>query len=79
MFDFASANRKEGAKAGINDKGLVTYDRKTKKDAFFFYKANWNEEPMIYLTSKRYENRPAGKVEIKAYTNSGGQVTLSIN
>ncbi len=71
MFDFASANRKEGARAGINDKGLVTYDRKTCKDAYYFYKANWNTtDPMIYLTSKRYTKRPAGNVEVKAYTTA---------
>ena len=38
---------------GINDKGMVTEDRKTRKDAFYFYKANWNPEPMVYLTSRR--------------------------
>ncbi len=70
MFDFATAERKEGAKAGMNDKGLVTYDRKTRKDAFYFYKANWNPEPMAHLTSKRFKKRPAGTVEVKAYTNA---------
>ena len=41
MFDFASDNRHEGDHPGINDKGLVTGDRKTRKDAFFWYRANW--------------------------------------
>ena len=42
---------------GRNDKGLVTADRKTKKDAFYFYKANWSEEPVLYITSRRYTER----------------------
>ncbi|MDD4141982.1 MAG: glycoside hydrolase family 2 TIM barrel-domain containing protein [Bacteroidales bacterium] len=72
MFDFASAERDEGARPGINDKGLVTYDRKTRKDAFYFYKANWNIEPMVHITSKRYARRPEEqkKIDIKAYANT---------
>ena len=54
MFDFGAAHRTEGDRPGINDKGLVTFDRKVRKDAFYFYKANWNkQEPMIYLAGKR--------------------------
>ena len=54
MFDFGAAHRTEGDRPGINDKGLVTFDRKVRKDAFYFYKANWNkQEPMIYLAEKR--------------------------
>ena len=48
-FDFGAAHRTEGDRPGINDKGLVTHDRKVKKDAFYFYKANWNPEPMVIL------------------------------
>ena len=54
MFDFAVSTRHEGGIPGRNDKGLVTYDRKIKKDAFFFYKANWSDEPMLYITSRRF-------------------------
>ena len=54
MFDFASARRTEGDRDGVNDKGLVTGDRKTRKDAFYFYKANWNPEPMVYITSREH-------------------------
>ncbi len=69
MFDFASSERQEGAKHGINDKGLVTYDRETPKDAYFFYKANWNPEPMAYITSRRYTDRKTAETSVKVYTN----------
>lgn len=67
--DFQSAIRNEGGKPGINDKGLVTYDRKIKKDAFYFYKANWSTEPMIYITSRRFTKRPEVSVQVKVYSN----------
>ena len=55
--DFSSSIRTEGDDNGINDKGLITYDRKIKKDAFYFYKANWNKEPIIYIAEKRNNKR----------------------
>ena len=67
--DFQSAIRNEGGKPGITDKGLVTYDRKIKKDAFYFYKANWSTEPMIYITSRRFTKRPEASVQVKVYSN----------
>lgn len=67
--DFQSSIRNEGGKPGINDKGLVTYDRKIKKDAFYFYKANWSTEPMIYITSRRFTERPEANVQVKVYSN----------
>lgn len=67
--DFQSSIRNEGGKPGINDKGLVTYDRKIKKDAFYFYKANWSTEPMIYITSRRFTKRPEANVQVKVYSN----------
>ena len=67
--DFQSAIRNEGGKPGINDKGLVTYDRKIKKDVFYFYKANWSTEPMIYITSRRFTKRPEASVQVKVYSN----------
>lgn len=67
--DFQSAIRNEGGKPGINDKGFVTYDRKIKKDAFYFYKANWSTEPMIYITSRRFTKRPEASVQVKVYSN----------
>lgn len=76
--DFQSTIRKEGDTDGINDKGLITYDRKTKKDAFYFYKANWNPEPMIYISSRRFTERTDKQVQIKVYTNLE-EATLYIN
>lgn len=79
MFDFSSARRSEGGKKGINDKGLVTFDRQQKKDAYFFYKANWNQEPMIYITSKRHQTRNKPITPIKVYCNVDEVVTLKVN
>jgi beta-galactosidase len=71
MFDFASDGRKEGDQPGRNDKGLVTADRKIRKDAFYFYKANWNDDPFVYITSKRFNPRPPGATTLKVYSNCG--------
>ena len=78
MFDFGSHFRKEGDHYGINDKGMVTYDRKTKKDAFFFYKANWSDEPVLRITSSRYIFRKKVETQVKVYTNLT-DVTLTLN
>ena len=73
MFDFGAAHRTEGDRPGINDKGLVTFDRKVRKDAFYFYKANWNrEKPMLYLTGKRNTVRTQRLQTITAFTNLSG-------
>ena len=77
-FDLASAGRNEGDRPGINDKGLVTYDRRTRKDAYHWYRANWSHEPMVHITSRRFSPRPAGPVAVKAYTNAA-HATLSLN
>lgn len=78
MFDFGSHFRKEGDHFGINDKGMVTYDRKTKKDAFYFYKANWSEVPVLHITSSRYVFRNIAETQVKVYTNLA-DVTLKVN
>ena len=78
IFDFASAGRHEGDADGINDKGLVTRDRKVKKDAFYFYKANWTTEPMVYITSRRDQDRTSGSIDVKVYSNCP-KVTVKIN
>jgi beta-galactosidase len=78
MFDFASDGRAEGERPGRNDKGLVTFDRRVKKDAFFWYKANWNPQPMVYITSRRFTPRPARATEIRVYSNCDS-VTVSLN
>ncbi len=76
--DYQSSIRKEGDKEGINDKGLITYDRSVKKDAFYFYKANWNPEPMIYITSRRFINRTNAEAQVKVYTNLN-EISLYVN
>ena len=70
MFDFAVSTRHEGGMPGRNDKGLVTYDRKIKKDAFFFYKANWSDEPVLYITSRRFTERTNAVTDVKIYSNA---------
>ena len=69
MFDFAIDSRHEGDTPGRNDKGLVTYDRKTKKDAFYFYKANWSSEPFVYITDRRFTPRKEDNVPVKIFSN----------
>ena len=78
MYDFASDCRDESDRRGINDKGLVTRDRKTRKDVYYFYKANWNPEPMLYLSGKRLDNANADKVMVRGFSNVG-DVTLVLN
>lgn len=78
-IDFAADNRNEGAQPGMNDKGLVSYDRKTKKDAYFLYKASWNHaEPTLYITSRRFTERHSLRLPVKIYS-SASDVTLTIN
>ena len=69
MFDFAVAGRNEGDTPGRNDKGLVTYDRQVRKDAFYWYKANWTTTPMVYITGHTFTNRSANAVTAKVYAN----------
>ncbi|HLJ95740.1 MAG TPA: hypothetical protein VKU02_21365, partial [Gemmataceae bacterium] len=71
-------SRNEGDTPGRNDKGLVSYDRKTLKDSFYWYKANWSTSPVLYLTSRNYINRPTNTADIKIYSNLDA-VTLSVN
>ena len=78
MFDFAVSTRDEGDTPGRNDKGLVTYDRKVRKDAYFFYKANWLKEPVVYITSRRAVERNNRVTNIKVYSNCE-KVELRIN
>jgi beta-galactosidase len=69
MFDFASDGRSEGEYHGMNDKGMVTYNRQTKKDVFYYYKSNWNSDPMVYITSRRFTPRTISLTDIKVYSN----------
>jgi len=69
MFDFAADSRDEGGCKGRNNKGLVTYDRKTKKQAYYFYKACWSKEPFVYICGERFTKRFEDAVYIKIYSN----------
>ena len=78
MFDFASPWRTEGDRDGINDKGLVSYDRKTRKDAFYLYQANWSKSPVLHLLARRDDQRRIPETVIRYYTNLEN-VTIMFN
>ena len=65
-----------GGVKGRNNKGLITFDRKTKKDSYFVYKAYWSDEPMVHIASKRFRNRATDLITVKVYTNQEGVVEL---
>lgn len=69
MFDFAADGRDEGGRHGVNQKGLVTMDRKTKKDAFYLYKAHWSSEPFVHICGRRYIDRTEDITEVTVYSN----------
>ena len=81
MFDFAADARIRGGEPGMNHKGLVTFDRKIRKDSFYLYKAYWNPEPMVHICSKRFEEgagdprqdllQPAGSCALSGWKTSG--------
>lgn len=78
MFDFAADARNQGGEPGMNHKGLVTFDRKLKKDCFYLYKAYWTEAPFVYLAGRRYEYRTEAVTEITVYSTCG-EVSLYNN
>lgn len=79
LFDFGADGRDEGGKNGENQKGLVTFDRQLKKDAFYLYKAAWNRtEPFVHLCGSRYVDRTEEVTEIKAYSNQN-EVSLYLD
>lgn len=69
LCDFTSYWRHEGGVEGRNDKGLVTYDRKIRKDAFYFYQANWSDQPVLYITDRRFTHRVNAVTTVKIYSN----------
>ncbi|WP_436048382.1 glycoside hydrolase family 2 TIM barrel-domain containing protein [Phenylobacterium sp. LjRoot225] len=76
--DFATTVRREGDANDINTKGLVTYDRKTKKDAFFFYKANWSDHPTLHINGRRYVDRAYRVTDVRVYSNAAStELTLN--
>ncbi|HUI30111.1 MAG TPA: glycoside hydrolase family 2 TIM barrel-domain containing protein [Candidatus Acidoferrales bacterium] len=78
MFDFSWTYATRGDKPYMNYKGLVTHDRQTKKDAFYFYKANWSDEPTLHIVSKRDADRKDPNVQVAVYTNLN-EVELYVN
>lgn len=78
MFDFAADGRAEGGKPGQNQKGLITFDRKIKKDAFYIYKAYLSKEPFVHVCGGRYVDRPGSETEVKVYSNQNC-VTLYVD
>lgn len=69
MFDFAADARDQGGEPGMNHKGLVTFDRKIKKDSFYLYKAYWSREAFVYIAGRRYVERPEKVTTVKVYSN----------
>ena len=78
LFDFSSDSRQEGDLTDINEKGLVSYDRQTRKDAYYFYRANWSTQPTLHLVGRRYVDRAYAVTDIKAYSNAA-QARLFLN
>ena len=78
MFEFAAAGRDEAGDPGKNHKGLITFDRKQKKDAYYIYKAWWSEEKFVHLCGSRYHDRIEPVTEIKVYSNLD-QVALYVD
>lgn len=78
MFDFAADARDQGGEPGMNHKGLVTFDRKTKKDSFYLYKAWWSNEAFVHICSKRFVERTGSTATVKVYSNQR-TVALYVN
>ena len=78
MFDFAADARDQGGEPGMNHKGLVTFDRKTKKDSFYLYKAWWSDEAFVHICSNRFVERTGSTATVKVYSNQS-TVALYVN
>ena len=78
MFDFAADARDQGGEPGMNHKGIVTFDRKIKKDSFYLYKAWWSGEPFVHICGRRYVDRPETVTTVKVYSNQS-KVALYAN
>jgi len=78
MFDFAVDSRSEGDTLGRNDKGLITYDRATRKDSFYWYQTNWTTTPIVHLNSARWTQRTTAATTVHAYGTTDA-VSLSVN
>lgn len=71
MFDFAVPTSNRGSVAARNMKGLITFDRKIKKDSYYWYKANWSKEPLLYMTQRRNVFRERKNTSVTVYSNIG--------
>lgn len=78
MFDFGSDGRNEGDRPGRNDKGLVSFDRKIKKDSYYLYQSNWSKHPMVQIAESRNPERKNQYTDIKVYSNCNF-VSLRLN
>ena len=78
MFDFGADNRAEGGENGQNHKGLVTFDRKYKKDSFYAYKAWLSDDPFVHICGKRYVDRVEDVTKVTVYSNLP-EVELFVN
>ncbi len=78
MFDFAADLRDEGSVPGLNNKGMVTFDREIKKDSYYWYQSHWRDEPLLYITSRRFDVRKTPGTDIKIYSNLP-EVELVVN
>lgn len=78
LSDFSSVNRREGGVCGRNNKGLVTYDRKMRKDAFYLYQAEWSDRPVVHIAGRRYKKRAESGTSIRVYSNAE-EVVLFVN
>jgi beta-galactosidase len=77
-FDFASTVRQEGDAVDINTKGMIDYDHQTRKDVFYFYKANWSKQPTVYVTGRHYRDRAYASTDVRVYSNAP-ETTLFVN
>jgi beta-galactosidase len=77
MFDFANPLRPEGDSIDLNTKGLITFDRRTKKDSFHFYKAVWTNDPVVHITDRFYADRAYPVMNVTVYSNAA-EVALRI-
>ena len=78
MFDFSSDSRREGDLTDINEKGLVSYDRQIRKDAFYFYRAQWSPKPTLHLVGRRHLEHDYAVIDVKAYSNAA-EAQLRVN
>lgn len=78
MFDFGADGRNEGGENGVNHKGLVSFDRSTRKDTFYIYKAYWSKEPFVHICGRRYVDRHEDVTTVKVYSNQNS-VTLYVD